>query len=166
MKKMFTGLIMLLSSFNLLAAEAGDNYVGGGISRGILELKNVDEASASPSALKLEAGHYFLPFLALQGQVLYGIDMADEAKIKLVAAVHLKGQLDLGSRFNLYALAGEAYGLYEVDGVSIEDGNVTVGVGAAFKPVDNFEFKLEVITYSDNNEATYSGVNLGFSILL
>lgn len=173
MKKGFLISALLMSSGAF--AATGDSYFGGGYHIG-----NYDEtgiSTASPTALKLEYGHYITDQLAIEGNIAFGAAedtvqvLGADVDIEVDQAISLfvKGDLNINPNFNFYGLLGFTKGKLKatVQGYNqtITENDSGFSYGAGIEGISNggLIFSAEYIMYLSEDSYDYSGLNLGIA---
>jgi len=152
------------------AMAAGPNtgiYAGVGYHMG-----NYDESgipTLNPTGLKLVAGKYFMPNVAVEGQILVGTGSDNyfgvDLKLKHMLSVFLRGDLALSPTIRGYGLLGVSSGKLEASGFgltgSTTDSSLSYGIGAEFDLGNSLSITGEYVSYISITDYDYSGINIG-----
>lgn len=168
----------LLASSSVFA-ETNSSYFGASFHLGTYEEDGID--TVNPISLSLEGGKYIAENLALEANILLGIQddsvtsggIEADIGVKHAISFFLKGDLDLNEINKLYGLLGYSKGKLEAtfpqfDNASVteSDSGLSYGVGFESELTPEVSAKIEYIMYLSEDDYDYSGINIGFSKLL
>ncbi len=179
--KTFTKSLLAASALVVASSASAEGfYLGLGYQIGTYDESGVPEADLS--AIKFEAGTYFMDNIAVEAHVNLGMDSDTVAvpvdsstninvdvELKSAASLFLKGDLEVSPNFNLYGLLG--FSQVKVDATasaqgfsysaSTTDTGLSYGAGAEVGFGDQVFVSAEYISYISEDEYDYNGINLG-----
>lgn len=174
--KTFTKSLLAASALVAASTASAEGfYLGLGYQIGTYDEKGIPEADLS--AIKLEAGTYFLENIALEAHVNLGMDddtvavpvagtsVDVDVELESAASLFLKGDLEVSPDFNLYGLLGfsqvkveaSAQGFSE----SSSDTGFSYGAGAEMGFGNQVYVSAEYVSYISEDAYDYDGINLG-----
>ena len=180
-------LILGSTSLHLFAGDEGDTYFGGAYHMG--KYKESGVAGVSPTGLKVFGGKYIADNVAIEGSFILGIGEDDasgifeglayayEVELANALSVFVKADapLDLDA-VNLYGKLGFTKAKIEFDvcfsdGFDIlcgsgseSDSGLSYGIGVAFNLNDEGSIVVEYISYLDESDYSYTGIDIGYKM--
>jgi len=164
-------LVVITALFGASAAMAAGPYTG--LYAGVgYHMGSYDESgipTLNPSGLKFEVGKYFMPNVAVEGQLLVGTGSDNyfgvDLKLKNILSIFVRGDLALSPTIRGYGLLGVSSGEFEASGfglsASTTDSSLSYGIGAEFDLGNSFSITGEYVSYISASAYDYSGINVG-----
>ena len=173
MKAVSKLVIISVITLGSISANADNAYVGLGYHLGTYDESGFPEAN--PNGIKLEAGKYVAPNVAIEGHLLLGagsdtvtyLGVDVDLKLKNAISVFIKGDLPISDTANLYGLLGFTKIKLEASALgttfSDDDNGLSYGLGAELGIGNDLFMSGEYIFYISESDYDYTGFNIGIS---
>jgi len=171
--KIYTRMIVIIATlFGASAAMAANPYAGvyGGVGYHMGSADFSGGPTLNPTGLEFKAGKYFMPNVAVEGQILVGTGSDNyfgvDLKLKHMLSIFVRGDLALSPTIRGYGLLGLSSGELEASApglgsASQTDSGLSYGIGAEFDLGNSFSITGEYVSYLSVTDYDYSGVNIG-----
>ena len=167
-------LLACTMAMPVMAHEKGVSYFGAAFNVGSFENNEIGDADFN--GLKIDAGKYLLPHIAIVTHIIGGNNdtvnyQTEELTVdfKYLGSVMLRGDIEVIDNLNIYGLAGISYGKVSAEAKSagtfeytaISDTSLSYGLGIEWIFDKMLGVYAEYVSYNSESTFEFNSLSLG-----